>query len=126
MVFVDGSHQYEGVWADLDALSRVVAPGTPVICHDFWNVSVPGVRAAIEEWVNRGAFEYWGATRNTAVLRASDACRGKAPRGLTEETFRATADALSDLYRQKTAPAPRPDVAHLTHDARRELGAAVV
>lgn len=142
MVFVDGSHEYDGVWADLEALSRILVPGTAVMCHDYSNTDVPGVRKAIDEWCapaagGVGAFELWGVSQNTAVLRAGDACRGGlgggsgggrgAPRGLTEATFRKTADALATRYRQPREPnAFRPDVAHLTHDARRELGVAAV
>jgi hypothetical protein len=138
MVFVDGSHQYDGVWADLEALSRILVPGTAVMCHDYSNTDVPGVRKAIDEWCaptagGVGAFELWGVSQNTAVLRAGDACRGGggggAPRGLTEATFRKTADALAARYREPRAPGAggfRPDVAHLTHDARCELGVAAV
>src|SRR5690606_24419839 len=103
MVFVDGSHQYDGVWADLEALSRILVPGTAVMCHDYSNRDVPGVRKAIDEWCAEplGAFELWGVSKNTAILRATDACRGRgAPRGLSEATFRATADALAARYRE--------------------------
>lgn len=129
MVFVDGSHEYDGVWADLEALGRILVPGTAVMCHDYSNPDVAGVRKAIDEWVDRGLYELWGVSQNTAVLRAGDACRGKggAPRGLTEATFRKTAEALAARYRQPREPgAFRPDVAHLTEEARRELGAAAV
>jgi hypothetical protein len=132
MVFVDGSHEYDGVWADLEALSRILVPGTAVMCHDYSNSDVPGVRKAIDEWSagpgGLGAYELWGVSENTAVLRAGAACRGKAPQGLTEATFRKTADALAARYRQQKpgGGGGRPDVAHLTHDARRELGAAAV
>ncbi|MFG0283441.1 MAG: class I SAM-dependent methyltransferase [Phycisphaerales bacterium JB039] len=125
MVFVDGSHEYEGVWADLEALSRFLCPGTPVLCHDFSNPEVPGVRRAVEDWIRRGAFEHWGVSANTCVLRASDCCRGGPPRGLSEGVFRRTASALATCYADRPASEYRPDVAEMTHGARQELGFAV-
>lgn len=124
MVFVDGSHDYTGVWADLEALSRLVTPGTPVMCHDYANADT-GVPKAVDDWVQRGAFELWGVSQNTAVLRATDLCRGSGPRGLSEAMFRTTADALHARYAERTEPGPRQDVADLTHAAREELGVAV-
>ncbi|GIW74719.1 MAG: hypothetical protein KatS3mg103_1241 [Phycisphaerales bacterium] len=124
MVFVDGSHEYEGVWADLECLSRWLVPGTAVMCHDYSNPNVP-VRPAVDEWVQRGAYELLGVSNNTAVLRATDLCKGTAPRGLSEQAFRATIEALAPVYEHMKRPGPRPDVAHLTHRARLDLGLAV-
>lgn len=124
MVFVDGSHEFEGVWADLECLSRWLVPGTAVMCHDYMNPDVP-VRPAIDEWVERGAYELFGVSDNTAVLRATDLCQGTAPRGLSEEAFQATINALAPVYQHMKRPGPRPDVSHLTHVARQDLGLAI-
>lgn len=124
MVFVDGSHEFEGVWADLECLSRWLAPGTAVMCHDYMNPEVP-VKPAIDEWVARGAYDLIGVSDNTAVLRATDLCLGSVPRGLSEAAFKATIDALAPVYETMKRPGPRPDVAHLTHVARQDLGLTV-
>lgn len=124
MVFVDGSHEFEGVWADLECLSRWLVPGTAVMCHDYSNTDVP-VKPAIDEWVARGAYDLLSVSNNTAVLRATGLCRGTAPRGLSEAAFRATIEAMAPVYEHMKRPGPRPDVAHLTHGARFDLGLAV-
>jgi len=124
MVFVDGSHEFEGVWADLESLSRWLVPGTAVMCHDYSNTDVP-VKPAIDEWVERGAYELIGVSDNTAVLRTNESCQGETPRGLSEAAFRATIEAMAPVYENMKRPGPRPDVAHLTHAARLDLGIAV-
>jgi len=132
MVFVDGSHAFEGVWADLECLSRWLVPGTAVMAHDYMNPEVP-VRPAIDDWVARGAYDLLGVSSNTAVLRATDLCRPAgllpgtpaAPRGLSEAAFADTIRALAGAYETMPRPGPRPDVAHLTHAARLDLGLAV-
>ncbi len=124
MVFVDGSHEFEGVWADLECLSRWLVPGTAVMCHDYMNPEVP-VKPAIDEWVARGAYDLIGVSDNTAVLRATDLCQGSVPRGLSEAAFKATIEAMAPVYEAMKRPGPRPDVAHLTHAARVDLGVTV-
>lgn len=124
MVFVDGSHEFEGVWADLETLSRNLAPGTAVMCHDYSNTDVP-VKPAIDEWVQRGAYDMVSVSHNTAVLRATDLCGGRSPRGLSKDAFEHTKKALDHVYEHMKRPGPLPDVAHLTHRARFDLGVAV-
>lgn len=49
LVFIDASHAYENVVADLDAWAPKVKPGGVLCGHDFWEVAHPGVRRAVTE-----------------------------------------------------------------------------
>jgi hypothetical protein len=84
MVFVDGSHEYAAVWSDLQALRSFLAPGTPVLCHDY--VGHPGVQRAVDEWAGTGFFEWMGRFGCSALLRAGSLCTGQV-RGLPPEQF---------------------------------------
>lgn len=66
-VFVDGGHDYADVSADLAALGKILAPGTPVIFHDYLNSDTPGVAAAIHEARDGGKLEI-GATSGCSAL----------------------------------------------------------
>lgn len=74
MVFVDGDHKYEGVKSDLLSLSAVLRAGTPIVCHDYLNPETPGVKLAVDEWINAG----WAASARTdgcsILLIASSKC----------------------------------------------------
>lgn len=50
MVFVDGSHSYEGVYLDLIAYSELLKPGGLLVCHDYEDSRQEGVTSAINEW----------------------------------------------------------------------------
>ncbi|MFM9994340.1 MAG: glycosyltransferase [Phycisphaerales bacterium] len=126
MVFVDGDHSREGVWADLEWLRDLLAPGTPVLCHDYWGIE--GVRRAVDEWVASGAYDAMGTFAGSMLLRAEGVggTRGRAARGLSHETFGEVRDALWSRYTSVTPPMLRRDRHHtpvrdLTVSARREL-----
>lgn len=82
MVFVDGDHRYEGVKRDLEILSRILSPGTPVLCHDYTNPGNEsgdlGVRQAVNEFVESGFASLEGTFGCSAFLITSDTCRGEA------------------------------------------------
>lgn len=123
MVFVDGDHCYEGVWADLQTLSTFLAPGTPVFCHDY--IGIEGVTRAIDEWADSGFFDFMGSSGCGALLRATARCPGVA-RGLRPETFSRLQNALLARYLNPDGQgmrleAPTP-VRDLTALARCDLG----
>jgi glycosyltransferase involved in cell wall biosynthesis len=124
MVFVDGDHRYPGCWADLGLLSRHLAPGTPVMCHDYGGI--PGVRRAVDEWIATGAYERMGQFAGSMLLRARGVS-GRRPRGLSPNVFSATRAALLDRYFSSAPPMLRLDRYHtpvrdLTQGARADLG----
>lgn len=90
MVFVDADHRYEGVKRDLDVLSRSVAPGVPVLCHDYLNAENDsgeyGVRRAATEWEASGHARYVGAFGCSALFVTTARCRGRTRR-LPDEEF---------------------------------------
>ncbi|MCC6660308.1 MAG: glycosyltransferase [Phycisphaerales bacterium] len=103
MVFLDGDHRYAGVWADLKRLSVLLAPGTPMLCHDYGGIE--GVRRAVDEWVAEGSYEAMGRFAGSILVRATGKWSGaKRARGLTEECFQAVRSSLSALY-SAAAPA---------------------
>lgn len=97
MVFVDGDHRYEGALADLDLLRTFLAPGTPVLCHDYGGVE--GVRRAVDESVAAGGYEMLGCFAGSALLKAGPECPGT-PAALPPEAFAAAAAALRKRYRE--------------------------
>lgn len=50
MVFVDGSHSYEGVYLDLIDYSKILKPGGLLVCHDYEDPRQGEVTAAINQW----------------------------------------------------------------------------
>lgn len=95
MVFLDGDHRYPGVWADLNVLRTFLAPGTPVLCHDYQGI--PGVRRAIDEWLATGYYAPMGLFSGSILLRATDRCPGVV-RGLDPSTFVLVRDALARRF----------------------------
>ncbi len=84
MVFVDGDHEYFGAWSDLDILRTFLAPGTAVLCHDYWGY--PGVKQAVDEWKRSGFYDWMGVFGCSALLRTTGQCTGQV-RGLEPEQF---------------------------------------
>ncbi|MCH9058516.1 MAG: glycosyltransferase [Planctomycetes bacterium] len=123
MVFVDGDHAYESVWSDLRILSTFLGPHTPVFCHDY--VDLTGVRRAVDEWIQRGAFEPMGLFAGSMLLRSSArVCRDRAGT-LSPQTFDHARRALLTRYLSADSSTAkglrhRP-VADLTRAVRREL-----
>lgn len=95
MVFVDGDHSYEGVLADLALLHSFLAPGTPVLCHDYFGIA--GVAQGVDESIATGFYEPGGQFAGSILLRASARCTG-AVRGLGHRTFEQTRAALLEFY----------------------------
>ena len=77
MVFLDGDHRYEGVAADMRALSHYLKPGTPVLVHDFLNpendTGEYGVRQAGTEWEKTGKAKLIGCFGCAALFLTTDA-----------------------------------------------------
>lgn len=123
MVFVDGDHRYPGCWADLGLLSRHLAPGTPVMCHDYGGI--PGVRRAVDEWIASGLYEEMGQFAGSMLLRARGVA-GRHPRGLSPQRFTQLRGSLFDRYFSNKPPKLRNNrldtpVRDLTAIAREEL-----
>jgi hypothetical protein len=87
MVFLDGGHDYASVSSDLQELRTFLAAGTPVLCHDYASEPpCPGVRQAVDEYVESGWYEYMGLFGVSALLRASARCSGRV-QGLGPDRF---------------------------------------
>ncbi len=114
MVFVDGDHSYEGVLADLALLATFVAPGTPIMCHDY--SGIPGVKRGVDEAIATGRFEVMGLFAGSILLRASSLCAG-IPRGLGQRTFEQIRDALLEVY---LSPEVKPE-SPVNHAANRQI-----
>lgn len=100
MVFVDGDHRYEGVKKDLDTLSGFLAPGVPVLCHDYTNpendTGELGVRRAVTEWEEAGFAEFMGVFGVSVLLRTTAQCRGGGRRWPADEFERRRTGLLKD------------------------------
>ena len=55
-VFLDGGHDYETVKSDLDSCTEVVDNGGTILCDDYNLSYAPGVKKAIDEYVNKKNF----------------------------------------------------------------------
>jgi SAM-dependent methyltransferase len=81
MVFVDGDHSYQGVRKDLELLGTFLAPGTPVLCHDFTNpeneTGQLGVRQAVTEFIKAGKAEFGGIFGCSAFLIMGSNAQGQ-------------------------------------------------
>jgi predicted O-methyltransferase YrrM len=55
-VFLDGGHDYETVKNDLDSCTEVVDNGGTILCDDYNLSYAPGVKKAIDEYVNKKNF----------------------------------------------------------------------
>jgi predicted O-methyltransferase YrrM len=101
MVFVDADHRYEGVKQDLDALSRLLSPGVPVLCHDYSNpendTGEYGVRRAATEWEESGHAEFRGTFGCAALFVTTARCQG-APMRMSDGAFAERRDALLRRY----------------------------
>jgi len=68
LVFIDGSHDYESVKADIALSLSVLKPGGLLAFHDYERDCDPGVTAAVNEFLSGGA-ELLGRTESLAVVR---------------------------------------------------------
>ncbi len=122
MIFVDGDHEYAGCLDDLRTLTGFVAPGTPVLCHDYH--AIEGVRRAVDEIVATGFFKNLGLFAGSILLVSTDACTGS-PRALTWETFQSTRRNLLARYdtalRSGATAGHHTDVTTLVKGAHAEL-----
>jgi len=114
MVFVDADHRYEGVKQDLEALSRLLSPGVPVLCHDYTNAENEtgeyGVRRAANEWEESGHAEFRGTFGCSALFVTTARCEGTVAR-MTDDAFARRRAALLQGYGvlPKDAVAPGED-----------------
>jgi hypothetical protein len=102
MVFVDGDHRYEGVKRDLEILARYLAPGVPVLCHDYLNpendTGELGVRRAVNEFVEAGYAELIGTFGCSAFLITTNQCQGKSGERMSDQEFAARRIRLYQTY----------------------------
>jgi len=94
MVFVDGDHSYEAVSKDLAVLSKIVAPGVPVFCHDYIPPPPPddklgefGVERAVNEWEEEGFCRFLNCFGRGALLVTTDKCRRPLRRQMSRARF---------------------------------------
>jgi predicted O-methyltransferase YrrM len=70
LLWIDGSHTYEDVAADIDGFVPHVLPGGWVVFDDAAGQEFPGVWRAIEErMLTRHSFQYLGLLRHLAIFR---------------------------------------------------------
>ena len=101
MVFLDADHTYASVKQDLDALSGLLSPGVPVLCHDYTNAENDtgeyGVRRAATEWEESGHAEFRGAFGCAALFVTTARYRGPMVR-MSDEVFAQRRAALLRGY----------------------------
>jgi SAM-dependent methyltransferase len=68
LVFIDGSHDYESVAADIEHASRVLKRAGVLVFHDYGRSSDPGVTQAVSELLAGGG-ELLGVCETLAVVR---------------------------------------------------------
>lgn len=102
MVFVDGDHRYEGVKRDLEILARLLAPGIPVLCHDYSNpendTGELGVRQAVNEFVQAGYAELIGTFGCSAFFITTNQCQGKSGERISDQEFASQKARLYQTY----------------------------
>ncbi|MFI5171945.1 MAG: class I SAM-dependent methyltransferase, partial [Chitinophagales bacterium] len=52
LIFIDADHSYNSCIADLNAYSKLVEPGGYLVAHDYLNSFHPGVKKAVDEFLN--------------------------------------------------------------------------
>jgi hypothetical protein len=68
LLFVDGGHDYETVWGDLEGWSPLVVSGGLMVLHDYYDVHggrapwIEGVGVAGQEWAARACWDGGGWT----------------------------------------------------------------
>lgn len=114
MAFVDADHRYEGVRRDLDVLSKRLAPGIPVLCHDYLNpendTGEYGVRRAATEWEEAGFVRFLGAFGCSGFFVTTDKCQGRTRR-LSDDAFALRRDACLVAYGLQPSAQPESDTA---------------
>ena len=55
-VFLDGGHEYNTVMNDLDCCQKVIINNGTVLCDDYDLQQAPGVKKAIDEFINKNKF----------------------------------------------------------------------
>lgn len=102
MVFVDGDHRYEAVRDDIKNLSRILAPGIPVLFHDYLNpendTGEYGVRRAAMEWEDEGYAVFIGAFGCSGLFLTGGRCAGEI-KPLSQELFIESRDKLMHSYK---------------------------
>ena len=69
LIYIDGSHEYQDVYADLCAYVQILAPGGVMFGDDFR--TFPGVFAAVLRFAHEYAFKVEEVDRNFWILRRS-------------------------------------------------------
>lgn len=73
--FIDGGHLYQDVTADIAVIRRIVAPGTPLMFHDYANPETPGVKKAVDEAAGAGLLRI-SSIRGCCAVTVAMACEG--------------------------------------------------
>ena len=68
LLFVDGDHEYESVKRDLELFGENIKQGGFLTAHDYGNDGLPGVKKAIDEyidhhWVSIGVYNHLAVWR---------------------------------------------------------------
>ncbi|MGL4400514.1 MAG: glycosyltransferase, partial [Luteolibacter sp.] len=100
MVLFDGGLERDGVFDGLQALQRVLAPATPVLCRNYHHAD--GVRCAVHETLNGPYYRMGGLFSDWVLLETTGECRGEA-QGLSEDAFQKCRLALHRLYKMASS-----------------------
>jgi hypothetical protein len=107
-VFVDGGHNYTDVSGDLATLSAFLAPGTPVIFHDYLTTDTPGVAAAVHEARHGGKLEIVRTSGCSALTRWRSEPQQRHPRpSLARFACHQVGNAADNIYKLSTRVAKR-------------------
>jgi predicted O-methyltransferase YrrM len=69
MAYIDGDHEYEGVMKDLELIVSRIRPGGMFAAHDYARECLPGVRKAIQPYVEAGGWQHVGTFGSLGVWR---------------------------------------------------------
>jgi len=69
-IYIDGDHTEEGALYDLREAARVVAPGGPILVHDYRQPGIPGVALAVDRFCAETQWRIVKQVTSLVVLHA--------------------------------------------------------
>jgi predicted O-methyltransferase YrrM len=60
LAFIDGDHEKRGVAIDMELVAERVKPGGSLVCHDYAQPALPGVKEAIDAYVSIERWQHIG------------------------------------------------------------------
>lgn len=69
LAFIDGDHEYAGVWTDCKLVAERVRKGGWLTAHDFANDGLPGVKQGFGEYITDDKWESCGVSGSLVMWR---------------------------------------------------------